>query len=201
MRGNAIVWGVVIGLGLPGAVRAGFVTYTDVDEFLAAAGNVQEIDFETLPDGSPSFSGALITPEFNYTNQGVEFFSQSPILQIAGNPISGFGLRAGPDQSEGPRNWIIAELLTPATAIGVLFGGETSVAIFDGDGGLIALEEFGFGGLDQFAGFVSDVPIATVVIDDGIKRQSIQSFLFTPVPDPATLLLLGAGSVLLLILE
>ena len=73
MRGNAIVWGVVIGLGLPGAVRAGFVTYTDVDEFRAAAGNVQEIDFELLPDGSPSVDGTLITPDFNYTDQGVTF--------------------------------------------------------------------------------------------------------------------------------
>ncbi len=174
--------------------RAGFVTYTDVNKFRAAAGNVNEIDFELLPDGSPSFSGALITPEFNYTNQGVDFFSHNPILQIAGNPDSGFNLRAGLNQSDA-RNWIIAELLTPATAIGLFFPGHTSVSIFDEAGALIALEEFGFGELDPFAGFVSDVPIGSVIVDRGIELQSIESFLFTPIPDPGTLLLLGAGAV------
>ena len=36
----------------------------------AAGGEVQVIDFETLPDGSPSYAGAEITSEFNYTHPG-----------------------------------------------------------------------------------------------------------------------------------
>jgi len=49
-------------------VHAGFVTFTDLNTFLATAGNVNEIDFETLPDGSTSVVFAEITPEFNYTD-------------------------------------------------------------------------------------------------------------------------------------
>ncbi len=195
-----IIWTpvAVMVILLAATARAGPVTvFTDLDAFLEAAGDVQEIDFETLPDGSPSFSGALITPEFNYTDQGVFFSSAAPILQIAGNPISGFNLRAGTNESGGPRNWIIAELVVPATTVGVLFPGSTSLSVFDGQGELMAGGVFGFGGQHQFGGFVSDVPIAFVVVDGGIEVQSIQSFLFTPIPEPATLLLLASGSVIL----
>ena len=61
---SGIVWLLVCAV----AVRAGPVTtFTDLDSFLEAAGDVREIDFETLPDGTPSTSGTLITPDFNYT--------------------------------------------------------------------------------------------------------------------------------------
>jgi hypothetical protein len=194
------MFGVIVLLAMASSpARAGPVTtFTDIEAFLAAAGDVQEIDFETLPDGSPSFSGALITPEFNYTNQGVEFFPHSPILQIVGNPISGFGLSAGVDGSGGPRNWMIAELVTPATAIGVFFPGHTSVSILDESGALLALEEFGYGEMEPFAGFLSDVPIGSMIVDRGIELQTIHSFLFAPIPDPTTLVLLGTGGVFIL---
>jgi hypothetical protein len=186
-------------VAMSAAVRAGPVTtFTDLEPFLEAAGDVHEIDFETLPDGSPSRDAVQITREFNYTDQGVDFFSHVPELFISGSPISAFNLIAGQQGSGGPRNWIIAELVVPATAVGVLFPGSTSLSVFDGQGELIAGGVFGFGGQHQFGGFVPDVPIASVVVDGGIEVQSIHSFLFTPIPEPTTLLLVGCGAAILL---
>ncbi len=182
-------------------VRAGPVTvFTDLDAFLEAAGDVREIDFETLPDGSPSFSNAEITPEFNYTDQGAEFFSPAPWLFTTGHPETGFNLKAGNIHgSGGPRNWIIAELVEPALAVGILFPGSTRLTIFGAaDQELIATGDFGGGGLGRFAGFVSEIPIGFATVDRGIEAESIESFLFVPVPEPATLLLVASGSVILL---
>src|SRR5947209_7955913 len=48
--------------------------------------NYLRIDFEHLPDGTPSHGGVEITPSFNYTAQGVTF--SAPY----GNPyVAGFG--------------------------------------------------------------------------------------------------------------
>ncbi len=180
--------------------RAGPVTvFTDLVAFLEAAGDVQEIDFETLPDGSPSFSNAEITPDFNYTDQGVEFFSPEPWLFTTGNPVTGFNLKAGNIHgSGGPRNWIIADLVEPALAVGILFSGSTRLSIFGAaDHKLIATGDFGGGGLGLFAGFVSETPIGFATVDGGIEVESINSFLFVPIPEPATFLLLASGSVIL----
>ena len=184
---------------LASTARAGPVTtFTDIDAFLEAAGDVREIDFETLPDGTPSFSGALITAGSNYADQGAFFSPAAPILQIAGNPISGFNLRAGRDGSGGPRNWIIAELVEPALAVGILFPGSTRLSIFGAaNQELIATEQFGGGGLGLFGGFVSETPIGSVTMDTGNEAESIGSFLFVPIPDPVTLVLVALGALLL----
>src|SRR5882672_10516532 len=61
------------------------VFYDDAPfEFIG--GPLNRLDFETLPDGSPSYTGALITPDFNYTAQGVTFTSPIDFPQIAGRP-------------------------------------------------------------------------------------------------------------------
>ena len=179
--------------------RAGPVTtFTDLDAFLEAAGDVREIDFETLPDGSPSFPNAEITPDFNYTDQGVEFFSPEPWLYTAGNPVSGFNLTAGNIHgSGGPRNWIIAEPVLPATAVGIVFPGGTVFSVFDTTGELIVRQAFGDGGLGLFAGFVSEIPIGFATVDRGIEGESIESFLFLPIPDPVTLVLVALGALVL----
>lgn len=193
-----IIIGIAFLLPFATAIRAGPLTFTDLDAFLQAAGDVREIDFETLPDGSPSFSGALITAEFNYADQGAFFSPAAPILQIAGNPISGFNLRAGRDGSGGPRNWIIAELVEPALAVGILFPGFTRLSVFGADNQeLIATGDFGGGGLGLFAGFVSEIPIGYAIMDTGIEVESIHSFLFVPIPEPATLVLVALGALML----
>jgi len=182
---------------LVGTVRAGPVTtFTNLDAFLEAAGDVHEIDFETLPDGSPSYSGAMITPEFNYTDQGVEFFSHAPDLYITGNAISGFDLYAGPEGSVGPRNWIIAEPVEPLAAVGAVFPGTATFWVFDTSGA--AFRRVWGGGGEFFLGFIADEPITRITIDGGDESQSIGSFYLNPIPEPTTIILLTvvAGCVL-----
>jgi len=128
----------------------------------------------------------------------VDFFSHNPDLFIGGNNIGGgFHLTARQRESGGPRNWIIAELLEPATAIGVLFPGSTTIEILNVSG--FFLGDWVWGGSGQFFfGVISDDPIGTVIIDRGIEVEVIESFYFSPVPEPATLLLLGMGTLVLL---
>ena len=193
-----IIIGITFLLPFATAIRAGPVTmFTDFDAFLAAAGDVREIDFETLPDGTPSFSGAEITPDFNYRDQGIEFFSPAPWLFIAGNAEAGFRLKAGNIHgSGGPRNWIIAEPVLPATAVGIVFPGTTIFSVFDTTGELIVSQIFGTAGT-SFAGIVSDVPIGSVTFERGIEVESINSFFFVPIPEPATLVLVALGALVL----
>ena len=73
--------GVLIGLVAvlacaAGVARGGVQTFVeDFEGFVEAAGpGLLEIDFETLPDGSPSEASVEITKDFNYDGQGV-FFS------------------------------------------------------------------------------------------------------------------------------
>ncbi len=193
MRAHAIVWGAVVGLTLSATARAGFVTYTDVDEFRAAAGNVHEINFELLPDGSPSVDGTLITPDFNYTDQGVTFSSPFPRLSVEGSP--GFFVLDSQLADSSGRNWLIADLVTPATAVGIFFPGHTTLSVFDSDDLLIGDASLVGTGGGNFLGIVSDIPIARAIEDRGASGESMESFLFAPIPEPTTLLLLGAGAV------
>jgi hypothetical protein len=186
----------IVALGAEFAQAGPILFINDYEGFVEAAGDVQTIDFETLPDWSPSYSGALITPEFNYTDQGVTFFSQAPRLEIVGNSEGGFGLCACPEQSSDPtRNWIIAELVQPAWAVGYFFPGTSMLSAYDATGNFIAGASFTGGGNGFFLGVVSDVPIASATADRGWNSEMIESFLFTPVPEPATLILLTLGAV------
>lgn len=184
----------ILSLFLTGTLHAGVVTFTDIDAFFEAAGNVQVIDFSVLPDGSPSYSGALITPEFNYTDWGVEFSSNHPDtapLQIVGDAE---WLCACPINTSDPnRNWIIAEFVEPVTAIGILFGGDQALTIYS-ERTLLASRVFGGSGFPFFLGLISDEPIISARIDAGDNTSAISSFYFSPVPEPATLLLLGVGA-------
>ncbi len=192
MRAHAIVWGAVVGLTLSGTARAGYVTFTDVNKFRAAAGIIHEINFELLPDGSPSVDDTPITPEFNYTDQGVTFSSPFPELSVAGEP-GYFALDSQFAETTG-RNWIIADLVTPATAVGIFVPGNTTLSVFDSDDLLIGSASLGGTGGGLFLGIVSDVPIARAIEDRGSSGEIMESFLFTPIPEPTTLLLLFAGS-------
>lgn len=178
--------------GVPRPAAAGPVTtFTDLDAFLAAAGDVREIDFETLPDGSPSIAFTPITPDFNYTEQGVTFSSPFPVLEIRGDP-GFFGLVAQ-NRDTGARNWITGELQPNAFAVGVTFVFPilTTLRAYDENIDLIAeVTDRG-----QFLGVVTDIPIVWITQDNGQSSgQDMDSFLFTPVPEPGSLFLLAAGT-------
>ena len=198
MRAIGMGVGTVAFLVLCATVRGGPIqTFTDLDQFLAAAGDVHEIDFETLPNGIPSYP-AEITPEFNYTLQGVTFSAHVPIgqptLYLSGNPQMGFALTAT-SYPQFDRNWLIADLAVPATAIGVLFPGSTTLTGFDGEGRAVASISGGGGGAHPFVGIVSATPIVSTTVDGGAYSASIEAFFFTPVPEPGTLTLVALGLV------
>lgn len=191
---------IISGVGLL-AAAAGDVSADPVffvghyEKFVEAAGDVQTIDFETLPDGSPSYCDALITPEFNYTNQGVTFFSQAPRLQIVGSSDTGFDLGAVPLQSDDQtRNWIIGELVDPAYAVGYSFGGNTMLSAFDEAGALIGSVSAQMG---DFVGVVSDTEIALITCDPGETSAHMAAFVFAPVPEPASLVIITVGGIAL----
>lgn len=167
----------------------------DFDGFVEAAGEVTIIDFETLPDGNRAFSGALITPEFNYTDLGVTFSTQAPRLNISGNPISGFNLCACPEQSNDPnRNWIIADFVDSVSAVGFFYGGRSTLTIFNEFEIDFANVGFAGSGSGFFVGLVSEDPIAFATADAGRNSEIINSFAFAPIPEPATLVLFGIGA-------
>ncbi|MGB2985711.1 MAG: hypothetical protein WBE26_07485 [Phycisphaerae bacterium] len=205
MRFTRIILSTVMAMSLVAAARAGPVqTFTDIDAFLEAAGEVREIDFETLPDGTPSYMFAEITPEFNYTGQGVEFFAHVPPLWIHGCEEGGFRLCACPQDSQGPLNWIIAELVEPASAVGIAFRGGTTLTIGDADGSA-QLETWTWaGGGELFLGVISDIPIGRAYVGGfagvppGSDVEMIESFFFTPVPEPVSLVLLASGVLIVL---
>jgi len=162
----------------------------------ANAGATTLIDFETLPGGSPSQAGIPITPDFNYTDQGVTFMPPFPVdfFGIAGSPASGFDLRTWMN-NPFERAWIVADLVVPSPAVGVFFPGGTTFSAFDSAGNLIASQFFGAPGGPHFIGFVSDIPIARVTADDGSFTETIDAFVFNPTPEPTSALLFGAAAL------
>lgn len=183
---NRVVLSLLLGsaTGLP--VRAGVVAFTDIDEFRAVAGPLVEIDFAVLPDGSPPRgSGEVeITPDFNYTDRGVTFSSPQPILKLLFNPDARTLLAGSPSEI---RNWIEAEFDPLVIAVGVATIDTLSVYSVDG----VLLAESPSAG---FVGFASESPIHLAVVDTGSNGAAITSILFEPVPEPVTIILLGAGA-------
>ena len=180
--------------------QGGVISFVnDYEGWLEAAGGVaQEIDFETLPDGSPSQTGTLITKDFNYTDQGVTFSRTPPevegFLFIGGNPIGGFDLGA---EAVAIGAGIISDLVEPAFAAAVFFGGNTTFSIFSEDGILLG-EEYFNSGAENFLGFVSDIPIGHTLNTRDSTFEILNSFLFVPVPEPGTLGLLGVAALAVL---
>lgn len=173
---------------------AGPVIFNDYDSFRMAVGNVRVIDFETLPDGSFATGGESITPEFNYTNQGVTFGSPTGDPIIVGNTVSGFGLAAdGYNQQQ--HTWITANLTQPTYALGFFGPGAEFLTFFDVEGTLL-VEAVVPGNLaDWFVGIVSEVPIGSAIADLGGTNAQIQATAVAVIPEPTTIVLLVLGSV------
>ena len=165
----------------------------DYDGFVQEAGPLSLIDFETLPDGEPSMGGEDITEDFNYDAQGVHFSAPFPYPYIAGNPIGGFRLRVFAEED----SWIIADLITPAYAVGAFFPGGTTLCAFDEFGSELACVGYFEPGSGNFVGIVSTDPIHSATFSQGGISETIGSFLFSPVPEPGTLVLIGSGALLL----
>ncbi|NUQ47786.1 MAG: hypothetical protein HUU22_17335, partial [Phycisphaerae bacterium] len=120
--------------------RADVQTFVnDYAGFAAASGPLSLIDFETQPNGMPSQGGVPITATYNYDAYGVHFSAANIAPILAGNPDTGFDLRATmPLPLPGYRTWIIADPLLPALAVGAHFAGHSYLFAYDEAGQLIA---------------------------------------------------------------
>lgn len=183
------------------AARADILIFHDDESYLQAAGTVHIINFLEQPDGTPASDGVPITPSFNYDALGAHFAAGVGELTLAQDQDAGFVLRA--TVPEPGQTWIDAALMTPAFAVAVLYGDATTLSAYDVNGTLLGIAEPdnpGLGGPRHdeagFLGIVSDVPIGSVRISRGSDHEEISAFLFTPVPEPATGLLLTCAVVL-----
>lgn len=187
------------------AAQAGITSFTNnYADWQAAAGATTLVDFETLPNGAASFAGAAINGA-NYASQGVIVSSRTNDLKINGNPIGGFGLRAGDFMFGGPTN-IRADLQGARNAFGIFFPGGTTLSVFDTQGNLLATNSFSSGGDNFFMGFVSSTPIAyaiserrygNYVSDSEYWQATTFSANVAAVPEPETygMMLAGLGAL------
>lgn len=190
---------LLMGLGFLSNASAGPVTFiNDYQGFLAAAGDVRVIDFETLPDGTPTLGSESynITPEFNYTDQGITFSSSIGNLLIGGNSVSGFELIADAYDLQHPVA-VIADLDPAASAVGVFFVGGLELSVYNQQEQLIKSASLTFGSdpFPWFIGIVSDEPIFRAVADQNADRAILLDFVYTPIPEPASIALLIFGSI------
>ncbi len=190
--------------GMATPSRADVVAFVhDYEGWLEAVGGVaNEIDFETLPDGSPSEEWVEITEDFNYTDQGVTFSlwdggpSPGYALTIGHELVTGFSLRAWSfDPTSGG---IQADLVVPGSAVGVFFSGFTTFSVFDENGASLWSETVVGPDLVNFIGVVSDESIAFTTHYRGGRAELIQSYVFAPVPEPASGCLLMVGLLAML---
>jgi len=190
----AFVFPLVIGIV---RVHADVVTFeNDYDGFVEAAGPLSVIDFETLPDGSPSMSGVELTDDFNYDTQGIHFDAPLSNPYIAGNAETGFGLVTTENVED---TWIIGDFITPGQAIGGFFPGSTELCAFDAkDQELACVSASTAPGIPGFVGIVSDVPIHGFTFGSGTSTEGIHSVEFSPIPEPGALVLIGSSAFLLL---
>ena len=62
----------------------------------------------------------------------------------------------------------------------------------------VAIVTGGGSGGGFFLGMISDTPIAWAITDRGGSTEVLESFLFTPVPEPTTILPVAVGAAALL---
>jgi len=147
------------------------------------------IDFQTLPDGTPSFGGAAITSAFNYVLQGAFFSSAFPSLFVSGNNQVGFALTAF-TSSPIANNLITAQLTNPERGVGVSVSGNSALFAYDAQNVLIASASHFQANGAFFLGVKSNTPIARVVVNNGSNSNTIDNFTLIHVPEPTSAALL-----------
>lgn len=176
-------------------IRASIVSYFDDSAYLEAAGTVHIINFADLPDGSPAYHDAAITDEWNYEAAGAHFGSPGD-LRLLLRETGDFALRT--EVSAPQQAWIDIALTNPASAVAIFFDDQTTMSLFDVSGVLLAVIHPPVEPLQPrhenhpgFMGVVSGTPIGSLRVARGHYHEAIHGFLFTPVPEPASICLVA----------
>ena len=155
---------------------AGFVDFTDKDEWIAAVGDFTTIDFTGFP------LGTFITDQ--YADLGIIFTDgNDSIHQTCSFVNDCWGLDGNGD--------ISVTFDTPQLWIGTDFPGFLAIELYS-NGNLIHTGFFGFGGVGNFGGILSSVPFdAAVLIDVGDEAAIDDLHFGVPTPGSLTILVLG----------
>jgi hypothetical protein len=160
------------------AAQAGFIEFTDRDEWFAAVGEFTTIDFTGFPDGT------LITEQF--ASSGVHFTDSNDTSLVWDSFLNdGFGLEGNPSMR------ILFD--TPQANIAVDFLWHVELNLFS-QGILLHSSLFLGGGLGHFGGVISDELFDEVLITDPGFGGAFIDDLHFGVPAPGALALLGLST-------
>ena len=172
-------------IGWPGNGEAlgGFVEeFTDKAEWISAVGRFTTIGFTGFPDGT------LITDQ--YADLGVLFVggNENIFLSDNGFPNDGAGLFGG--------GLLIAVAFdTPQAWIAVDFPGRIQFELFSAGELIYTSNEFGVGGVGNFAGLVSTELFDLAVMSDPSDMDVFIDDLHFGVPSPPVLALLALAGL------
>ena len=197
--------GLATGLFMFGVVGTVWATSIQLSQFSL---NSITIDFEDVNFSSPDFGNAALNPITDYTDQGVTFYvhnqdsHQGTIHDVfrLGGWVSGEGVAIATNVGEGASVGIELVFSTPVLEIGALVAvSNSSLSVFNGN---ILLEQSQTAnvdyssGLTHFIGIHNDLGITRALftdIDLNGLIMAIDNVTFSPVPEPATMLLFGTG--------
>jgi hypothetical protein len=199
---------------------AGVVEFTDQDTFTKACSREYFIDFESYGDGTPVPPGDVPIDGDEWLNLGIQFAGME-----AGDSLilsEKAGMAVSPTHALATRNpsnrcSSLITFLTPVDCFGLYIvdnetGGPNSsterITLKDENGNVI--RDFPMPGgrgpapplpfAHDFRGYLSTIPIAQVEIieDSDGEGTFLEDVMYCPVPEPATLLLLGLAGLTLL---
>ena len=179
------------------STKADTVTlFTDRAAFLAAATNLQNITFEGIAP-----PGSVTAPLASLTLLGVTFSDSPQTIFVVDENFFAPTFQFGSGSSLTGGVGMTATLPAGITAIGsdimtaLVSGVAFQIVLSTGD---VFTVPAGSNGTRNFAGFISDVPITSIRFNRQAGIPVFDNFVFgqsvpRPVPEPATVALMGAG--------
>jgi PEP-CTERM motif len=194
---------LIIGVGISHA-QAATIEYTTQAAFDAAVTNEIVTGFNgILAPGQPfaNFSPLVVN--------GITFFDPVPGVAVNVTTANFYAPNTYPADfivdsgNPGPNNELLITLPTPTHAFAMHFGGlftGGAATITLGNGAVFAFPSTPTVGQTQFVGFTSDAAFSTIALfitNDSWVVQDVITATPAAVPEPATILLLGTGLLLI----